>query len=461
MRVRTWVPILAGSLLASLSVARANPEPTALYEGRHSAMGGTAIAYTDNATAVFHNPAGLTRIDHASFDVTSALLYVRYRVPFAGAGSEISSPPIFGPPPFIGGAGRVHRRVVVGGAFYFATAFGGKFNGIPRLDDYTPRSPCYNAPIGVVTNCTRSGAMNQVTDVTQQTTSSQTVTLFVVEAAASVGVQVTDDLRLGFSLRLPWTQQATTSDQEILAGSWRPVNQTVQGLGMPSGLFGFQWDIGRHWTLAGVYRMRADIPLHGDTRVNIGYDSQDSVDVVHAESAWRTPHMIRVGAAVRLLENRLLLTAEFRAQFHQRVNTSQIFNLSDSAGLTQAAGLTKIEAPFNWYNVMYPSLGAQYQMTERTFARLGWSMGRSATPRTTLSPFTPPPGLQYSISAGFGARFGRWMVDLGYQFATGAPLVVTQRNSINCSRDAAQKSGCDGRYELDAHSIVMSATYNH
>ncbi len=443
------------------SVARANPEPTALYEGRHAAMGGTAVAYADNAVAVFHNPAGLSRVESASFDATTSILMVRYNVPFAGPGSEIDSPPIFGPPPFIGGAGRLSDRFVAGGAVYFATAFGGRFTNIPRLDDYTPRTPCSNSPVGQVTDCTNSMLPDVVTERTVQTTSDQTVTLFIVEAAAALAMRVTEDFHVGLSLRLPWAQQSTTSDQEITPNAWRPVEQTVQGFGAPSLLAGFQWDVNRKLTLGAVYRMRANIRMSGETRVNIGYDSQPSVNVVSAETTWRTPHMFRIGAALRLLDDRLLLSAEFRMQFHARVNTVQRFELSDPDGLTAAVGLTEISAPFEWYNVWYPSFGGQYQIARNWWARGGWSIGRSATPRTTLSPFTPPPGWQYSFSSGFGARFGRWDIDLAYQFATGAPAVITQRNAVNCSREAAQKSGCDGIYALDAHSMILSATYNH
>lgn len=458
---------LACSLVALViatvsSRARANPEPTALYEGRHAAMGGAAVAFADNVAAIFHNPAGLSRIERASFNVTTSLLYVRYRVPFAGAGSEINSPPIFGPPPFIGGAGRINRRVVVGGAVYFATAFGGRFTNIPRLDDHIPRTPCSNAPIGQVTDCTNQSLPDVVNTRTTQSISNQSVTLFIVEAAAAIGVQVLPNLHVGLSLRLPWAQQSTTSDQEVLGDTWRGVNQTVQGFGVPSGLFGVQWDVSRNVTLGAVYRMRADISMSGQTLTNIGYDVQGSgPNVVNATTQWRTPHMFRVGVAWRLLQQRLLLTAEFRAQFHARVNIEQKFSLSDDANLTQSVGLTEIRAPFNWYNVFYPTVGAQYQIADNWWARFGASVGRSATPVTTLSQFTPPPGVQYSLSAGLGARFGRWTIDAAYQMATGPSTVVTQRNAVNCSRDAAQKSGCDGTYSLDAHSMILSATYNN
>lgn len=460
-RLLTVGIVAAAGVLAAPSPALANPEPTALYEGRYAAMGGTAVAFADNAVAVFHNPAGLSRVDHASFNVTSSLLYVRYRVPFAGAGSEVDSPPIFGPPPFIGGAGRISRRLVAGGAVYFATAFGGRFTNVPRLDDYTPRSPCSNAAIGQVTDCTNQSNPDVVNAATLQGTSDQTVTLFIVEAAASVGIQITPRLHVGLSLRLPWAQQATTSDQEALPDQWRAIEQTVQGFGIPSGLLGVQWDVSDNVTLGAVYRMRADIHMSGQTLTNIGYDVQPSADVINATTTWHTPHMFRVGAAVRLLHRRLLLTAEFRAQFHASVNTEQKFSLSDRAGLTAAVGLTEITAPFQWYNVFYPSIGAQYEFARNWWWRFGSSVGRAATPRTTLSQFTPPPGIQYSFSTGVGARFGRWNIDLAYQMATGPATVVTQRNQVNCSRDAAQKSGCDGTYALDAHSMILSATYNN
>lgn len=455
LRVAVVLAVCAGMA----SVAHANPEPTALYEGRYAAMGGNAVAFADNAVAVFQNPAGLSRIEHASFDVTTSLLYVRYEVPFAGPGSEQESPPIFGPPPFIGGAGRVHDRVVIGGAIYFATAFGGRFRDIRRVDDHTPASPCSNSPIGQVTNC--SNGADPITDVNEQTTSDQSVTLFIVEAAASVGVKINDRVHVGLSLRLPWAQQSTSSLQEVLIGTWRGVEQTVQGFGLPSALFGVQWDVTDSITLGAVYRMRADIRMTGETETNITADVQDAPDVIRASTEWRTPHMFRIGIAGRLLHRRLLLSAEFRAQFHGRVNTEQVFKLSDDSGLVEIAGLDEIRAPFNWYNVYYPSVGAQYEFAPNWFARFGTSIGRAATPRATLSQFTPPPGWQYSASAGFGGIFGNWAIDFAYQFATGAPAVVTQRNAINCSRNAEAKSGCDGRYALDAHSMILSATYNH
>jgi len=456
-RIRATVALFVCVGLSSTALA--NPEPTALYEGRYAAMAGNAVAFADNAVAIFHNPAGLSRIDHASIDVTASLLMARYEVPFAGPGSEQQSPPIFGPPPFIGGAARVHDRIVVGGAIYFATAFGGRFTGVRRLDDYTPAEPCSNSPIGQVANCTDS--LVPEPQATTQTTSSQSVQLFIVEAAATVGVKVTSRVHVGLSLRLPWAQQATQSMQETLSNTWRDVTQTVQGFGIPSVTAGFQWDLSDTITIGGVYRVRANINMSGETRTNIAYDDQEKPNVVHAETQWRTPHMFRVGIAGRFLERRLLLSAEFRAQFHGRVNTEQVFHLSDQSGLVEAAGLTEIRAPFSWYNVYYPSFGAQYEIAPNWFARFGASIGRSATPRSTLSQFTPPPGWQYGISGGVGAIFGRWAIDLAYQFATGAPVVVTQRNAQNCSRDAPAKSGCDGRYALDAHSMILSATYNH
>lgn len=456
---RPLIFVSAMLVLASSNVAHANPEPTTHYDGRAAGMAGLAVAYTDNSAAIFHNPAGLGNIRRFSFSLVMPILYVRYNVPFAGPGSEQSSPPIVAPTPFFGVAGRISRRLTVGGAIYVPTGFGGSFTNIHRLDDYTPRTPCANAPAGA--DC--SGTPNV------QTVSNQSVKLFVLEAAASLGVNVLDNLRLGLSIRLPFAYQSVSSMQEAQANNWQNIEQTVQGFGLPAVLLGAQWDVNRHLSLGAVYRSPTAINMSGTTLLTL-QDGQP-VQNVDSSATWKTPNMFRIGAAIYALDRRLMINMEFRAQFHASSNKSETFNLCLAAGGSSAGpctpdtnflasiGLDKLTAPFEWYNVYYPTVGAEYRFRHNMWWRFGTSVGKAATPPRTASQFAPPPGWQYNLATGFGVQTGRWRLDFAYAFAVGAVAQITQRNSVNCGPNDAQKSGCDGNYQIDTHTFSLSATY--
>lgn len=445
-------------VLAFVSEARANPEPTATYDGRVVGMGGTAVAHIDNAPAIVHNPAGLGQIRRSTFTLASAVLMVRYNAPFAGPGSEQDSPPLIAPVPFIGGGARLSDRLTLGGAFYITTGFGGTFRDIRRIDDYTPRTPCPNAPIG--TSCTPGG--ETTSGVVTQSTDEQVIRLFVAEVAATLAYEITDDVRVGVSLRLPWAQQSALAMQEVRAGQWGTVDQSVRGFGLPSVTLGTQWDVSEDFSIGLMYRARASARMKGSNQLRILGDADEIVSI-NASTEWVTPHMFRVGATGRLVDGRLVLSGEFRAQFHRSVNQRQSFDLTneDLQAVLDGSGLNPFVAPFEWQNVYYPTLGMEYQVADHWWVRIGGSAGITATPPRTASPFAPPPGISYAYTLGVGGEFGRWRVDLGYQQAINGPYTVRQRDAINCRNDAQQKSGCDGTYQIDAYTFGLSLGFNN
>src|SRR5262245_66685499 len=54
--------LLGGFAVAKPAFAGGYDTPI-LYSARHQGMGGTAIGYVDDASSIFHNPAGLARIN--------------------------------------------------------------------------------------------------------------------------------------------------------------------------------------------------------------------------------------------------------------------------------------------------------------------------------------------------------------------------------------------------------------
>ena len=65
MRRNTQLIRVLLSLIGFLSSgAFASTEPPGGYDGRSVAMGGTGAAYIHNAAAIYHNPAGLSGVEH-------------------------------------------------------------------------------------------------------------------------------------------------------------------------------------------------------------------------------------------------------------------------------------------------------------------------------------------------------------------------------------------------------------
>jgi hypothetical protein len=118
---------LAGALALVLvaPVARAAGYDTPiLYSARHQGMGGTAIAYVDDPSATFHNPAGLAGVEGLSLlGDLSLILGTVQSTPERGVESVESEP---GLAPFfmVAAAVRPHEWFTLGLGF-FPVASGG------------------------------------------------------------------------------------------------------------------------------------------------------------------------------------------------------------------------------------------------------------------------------------------------------------------------------------------------
>jgi long-subunit fatty acid transport protein len=76
-----WLGLGAALVVAlgSATAGAAGFDTPILYSARHQAMGGTAIAYVDDPSAGFHNPAGLQGVDGLSFLADFSLILGKVR----------------------------------------------------------------------------------------------------------------------------------------------------------------------------------------------------------------------------------------------------------------------------------------------------------------------------------------------------------------------------------------------
>ncbi|RYZ08211.1 MAG: hypothetical protein EOO73_09110 [Myxococcales bacterium] len=115
--------VLAAGTLAASGASAAGFDTPILYTARHQAMGGTAIGYVDDASAAFHNPAGLQGVRGLAFTGDFSLILGKVRgspTPSDNLESQTVVAPFF----LLGGAYRVHEWLTLGVAA-FPVASGG------------------------------------------------------------------------------------------------------------------------------------------------------------------------------------------------------------------------------------------------------------------------------------------------------------------------------------------------
>src|ERR1041384_1121591 len=117
------VGLLALGVLAAPGARAAGFDTPILYTARHQAMGGTAIGYVDDASAAFHNPAGLQGVRGLAFTGDFSMILGKVRgspTPTDNLKSQTVIAPFF----LLGGAYRVHEWLTLGVAA-FPVASGG------------------------------------------------------------------------------------------------------------------------------------------------------------------------------------------------------------------------------------------------------------------------------------------------------------------------------------------------
>src|SRR5260221_6236935 len=79
-----------------------------LYSARHMGMGGAAIGYVRDPSALFHNPAGLGQVEHAELLGDFSLILGKLRASPSINAQDVTSDLTVAPFFLVGGAYRVH-----------------------------------------------------------------------------------------------------------------------------------------------------------------------------------------------------------------------------------------------------------------------------------------------------------------------------------------------------------------
>jgi long-chain fatty acid transport protein len=337
-------------------------------------MGGTAIGYVDDASAAFHNPAGLQHVNKLSVlgDFSLVLGHVR-ATPDAVLDSSVTSELVVAPFFMLAGAVRVHEWVSVGLAIFPVASGGAAF-------EYEPV------------------AGNPLEDATR-------VVFF--EATPVVSLNVPEDLLLPGKLAFGFGYRANLLEFKREKGP--PGNPVQLDLDMSGTNFdgyrlGLQWAPSERVSLGAVYRSKIDIEAKMDKgRVYL----QEATD---ATLGFVLPARFGTGVRVNFEDSGrpvVGLAADFEYAFQSQNRTTELAGTVSG----RESSLTNV---YRWRDAVTARVGAEYRLPalggEIPF-RAGYVYDGPTTNRRYPSAFGTPPTETHSVSFGGGYDRGPWQAN--------------------------------------------------
>ena len=267
---------VAAMQLATTS-AMANTEAVVSYDARSSAMGFTGAAFVDNTTAIMHNSANLIDIKRLSMDVSfnPELLKLSSQVSDATVtGKAMTTNLVFAPLGFAGVAYKVHPRLVIGAAGLIMDAGGVKYAQAPLSIFGNPK---FQAVLGAATGIQ-----------------------LAYELRVPVAIKITEWLSVSGGYRMTFANQITS----FKVGDTYQLNQNLSGTNYASAQAGLLVRPMRELQFGISYRSRTKVNLTGTDDAPTTPTTQTATYVA--------PHHFDAGVAVRLLDERLLVTGDLK-----------------------------------------------------------------------------------------------------------------------------------------------------
>ena len=352
---RLWLGVCGVCSAVQSSTASATPLPT-FYQGRTLGMGGSSLAFSDDATAAAINPANLDAIDEWSATGTFAPMLIANSAPFSPGGHTQGEREV-APLMFVGAGVRIFDKAVTGLAVYAESGAGARYLAVPEL-----------------------GGMDMAFQ------------LAVMEAALPLSYAITDEFSLGLALRMGFATMATDMPFDPGTGPMR-VDESMSGFGFPGVSVGANYRPTDQLSLAVNYRSKMTMEISGDgTASSPAFGSQ----TLAVESEWSTPHSFGIGAAYEIVPKRLLVATDLR----YALLDDAVDDLNMTIEMQGQAAPIQSALSLQWKDSLVWALGAEYRVTDWMPLRAGYGLTTSATAEDHATALTPAPGLLQSLHAG-------------------------------------------------------------
>jgi len=402
--------LLLGTSLCAASPALAGGYDTPiLYSAQHMGMGGAAIAYVDDPTAMFHNPAGIARTEGLTLTLNATLILGTIQSTPSTDSKNLDSNDITALAPLAGVTVKPLDWLAFGFGFYPVASAGAEY-------EYK------NALGGDVTNST---------DVV------------FLEMAPTVAFHLPGNVNIGAS----WRIVLASLDRQL--DDPNPSNPnfdaSLSGSNVAAFRVGAQWDPIPELQIGVVFRNKTTTTLVDDSGVAIGGTPK------RIETDFVLPAKLGFGVRLKLDPVRVAADVEYAFQSQNEKSTFLL-------GPNKQPGLVPIVSYFEWHNATTLRLGVEYALQERFFFRGGFIYDSQVSNEDFPSAFGTPPTSSTTVTAGFGLACGNnWKLNFAFahRFAeTDVPVNPSpdpDKACLPCSQP--------GHYQLSMTGLYVDFTY--
>jgi long-chain fatty acid transport protein len=426
MRLRAASLLLAAGALAPAAAWGGGYDTPMLYSARHMGMGGAAIGYVDDPSALFHNPAGLAHIGRMAFLGDFSLLLARTHASPALLAEDVDSELTVAPGFLVGAGYRITRRLTLGLGVYPIASAGAEYK--------------YQIGDTGVENRTR---------------------LFFLEISPALAVNLPGRVRLGAGYRVTYVSLERFQGNPQVAPGF--LNFAMNGFNFAGFRVGAQWTA-RDWLEVGAsYRHKTVTKVTNTQGVALGQT------FTNVETTFLLPSRLGLGARADLGPASLTADAEYTWQ-----SQNDAYPLIGTPPPTDAMPDPEplaIDNVYDWKDAVTLRAGFEYRLLpveggshnlfagraadgRRLALRVGYIFDGTVTNKQFPSPFGTPPGPSHIFTVGAGWDGGSWQVNLayGYRFGEGA---VTAEDIMSAER-VCRFCGIAGS---DPYKIHINALY--
>jgi long-chain fatty acid transport protein len=380
-----------------------------LYSARHQAMGGTAISYVDDPSALFHNPAGLSGVRGLALLGDLSLVLGRVRGSPERGVSSIESNLVLAPFFLVGAGYRVHEWLSVGLGFFPVASGGAEYE--------------YEL------------AGNPFVDSTQ---------VLFLEATPAVSLNVPKDRLLPGELSFGVGYRINLIDFQRKKGDPddpRVLDFEMSGASFSGVRIGAQYRPVRAFGVGLVFRNRVEVDAEAD-RVTVFTQTAND-----AELRFILPAKFGAGVDLDLERVRFASDIEYALQ-------SQNDRVALEGTLNGAAA--SVPNVFEWQDGVTARFGVEYRLDVgaiRYPLRVGYAFDSSVTNAAYPSAFGTPPAPTHTFGVGAGFDPGIFQIN----------AAVTRRFGSARISPAELRTGCafcsyEGDYEIGMTGIYLDAS---
>ena len=421
--------LVAVTLAATTALGSGYDTPI-IHTARNIAMGGTAIGHVNDASALYHNPAGLAHVKSGSAMLSFSPLMGQLKGSPSEEGKNIDSEQAVIPMFLAGAAYNVGGLSIGAGVFPLGGGSG----------EYK-----YSYDFG--------GSNVDRVDMTS---------LAFIEIPIALAYEfdfLGGKVRVGAAYRITMTQfqrQITNTETGKDPVKYHDINMTgMDTTGFRVGIQGTYGDL----DIGAVFRSGFTVPMQTveghETRVN-------SLEAQDAEFEFKLPPMLGFGARLRLTDE-LRLAADMQMLFNTyNDNTSftgkavvggQVVNEFKKGDLVNYA---------MWDDGLMMRLGAEYMISKGIYTRLGYVYDTKSANTKYPSAFGTPPGPTQSFTA--GGEFGitdniSVAVAVAYRSGEG-PVAKDQLPDTAKGEKACPFCGREGDYSISMFGGYVDAVIN-